>query len=188
MENIDKEKQAQNLELFKKKLIECGVNTEALIEKYQNNLQEGTYAFSITNSVFCGDGTFLNVILRTLTPIAIKLNELLPQEKKVDNKVVIKTCLLHQISKTIMVTPNDNKWEIENRGILYKFKPSDCALKQGMRTIAMCMECGIQLTEQEIEAISNLDREEDKQMKFFSSPLSIILKQANEITDITGRK
>ena len=87
-----------------------------------------------------------------------------------------------------MVSQNSNTWEVENRGLLYKFNTSTTALKMGMKSISMCFESGIQLSEMEVEAISNLDRDEDKQTRYYSSPLSVILRQAVELTDLLGRK
>lgn len=181
---MDKEK---NLELYFKKLSETGVSVDILREKYGEKLLNGTYNFSNRDNG-CGDGELLNIILRKLTPTALNINKLLPEEKQAEVSSIIKVCLLSQISKVVLVTPNDNKWEIENRGMLYKFNDNPYAMKMGIRSIAMCMECGITLTENEIEAISNIDKEEDKQMKFFSSPLAIVLRQAMELTDVINRK
>ena len=47
----------------------------------------------------------------------------------------------------------------------------------------MAYECGIPLTASEVEAMTIMDKEaEDKQAKYFSSPLATIIKQANELT------
>lgn len=187
MVQIADEKKSQNLELFKKKLGEVGIDSSILFEKYGENLKQGTYSISDSETSLCGDGTLLNTVMRTLTPIAIKLNGILPENKQVDIKSIIKVCLLHQISKSSMYTPNSNTWEVENRKIYYKYSNYQYALKMGMRSIAMCMECNIPLTENELEAISNLDREETSQTKFYSSPLAIILKQACDLTNLIGR-
>lgn len=186
-QNAIQDLKVKNWELFKKKLSEVGVDITTLAEKYGNLLSEGTYTFSNKDNTACGEGKLLNIILRTLTPMAININKMLPEEKQVDKNSLVKVCLLSQISKAIMVSPNTNQWEIENRGLIYKFNETQCALKMGMRSVAMCMESGIVLTETELEAISNLDREEDKQTKYFSSTLSIILKQAIELTDIVNK-
>ena len=151
---------------------------------YGEKLKNATYAFNRRDGEHCGDGTLLNVIMRTLTPIACKLAEFF---EDIDKNSLIKVCFLHQLSKAIMVEPNENTWEIENRGILYKFVESQSAMKMGIRTVLMCMTSGIKLSEFELEAISNLDREEDKQTRFFSSPLSLILKQSIEITETKNR-
>lgn len=187
--NISIEQRQKNLNLFKSKLEDCGINTSKLMKLYGEKLQDSTFAFSNKENQFCGDGTLLHTVMRVLTPMALKLNEALSMGgKSVDDKMLIKVCFLHQIAKCVMVSPNDNKWEIENRGLMYKFNDYSFALKMGMRSIAMCIQCGIELTENELEAMSNLDKEETKQTKFYSSPLAVILKQANELTDILSKK
>ena len=188
METLNEQRRQQNFELFKKKLQGLGVNTEDLERFFGKDLTNGTYSLANKDNTVCGDGHLLNTILRTLTPIALNLNKLLPEEKQANTESLLKTCLLHQISKCTMMIPNDNKWEIETRGMLYKFNNDyPYALKMGMRSLAMCINCGITLTENEIEAIANLDRDDDKQVKFHSSPLSIVLRQAIELTDIATR-
>ena len=186
-QNTTQDVKVKNLELFKKKLNEVGVDTTVFFEKYGKLLSDATYSFSPKDNTVCGEGKLLNTVLRVLTPMAININKILPEEKQVDKNSLVKVCLLSQISKAVMVTPNTNQWEIENRGLLYKFNETQCALKMGMRSVAMCMESGITLTETELEAISNLDREEDKQTKYFSSTLSVILKQAIELTEIANK-
>lgn len=178
------ENKEKNLELFKMRLESIGIDCTQLLSLYGPAIKEASYAFNKKDGDFCGDGTLLQVILRTLTPTACKLMEFFDD---IDKNSLIKICFLHQISKAIMVSPNTNTWEIENRGIMYKFNETTCVLKMGMRSVAMCFNCGIPLTELELEAISNLDREEDKQTKYFSSSLATVLRQANEITDIKNR-
>lgn len=191
MENkkeLTEEQKVKHVELFFDRLRKLGLQVDNFEGLYSEKLKDATYSFSNKDNIACGSGEFLRTVLRTLTPTALKLNELLPEGKRVEEKSVITACLLSQISKIIMVSPNDNKWEIENRGILYKFNEFPYAMKMGMRSIAMCMQCGITLTENEIEAISNIDRDDDKQVKFFSSPLATILRQAMELTDLIIRK
>lgn len=185
---LTEERRIQNFELFKKKLNSIGIDSTILVEKYGNELLNGTYAFSNAESGFCGDGTLLEVVLRTLTPTAIAINNLLSEDKKVESNSLIKVCFLHQLAKSIMVEPNDNKWEIEQRGILYKYKKSKYATKLGTKSISLCLECGISFNENELEAIFNLDREDDKQIKFYSSALATVLRQAIELTEVIGRK
>ena len=58
-----------------------------------------------------------------------------------------------------------------------------------MRSVLICNECGIQLTEEEMEAMLILDRAEegDAQAKFFSTPLSIVIKLTNELFTLENR-
>lgn len=178
----------KNYELYLKKLSELDIDPTLLVGKFGSKIKIATYNFSNKDCAGCGDGELLQVVLRKLTPTALGINKLLPEEKQIDPKSIIKVCLLSQLSKSVMVVPNTNKWEIENRGMLYKFDDFPYAMKMGMRSVSMCMQCGIHLNDNELEAISNLDREEDKQTKYFSSTLSTILRQAVELTDLINKK
>lgn len=87
-----------------------------------------------------------------------------------------------------MFEKNDNQWEIEKKGIAYKYAKSDVALKMGARSILLCQEMGIQFTPEEFEAMLILDKDDnDLQSKFYSNALSVIVKQANELTHLNNR-
>ena len=110
----------KNLNLFFKKLEELGVDTSYLKEKYGMNLFNGSF----TNSNEFGnayDGSLIEIVLKVLTPYAVRINELLPEEKRADKGTLVKLCLLHQIAKAVRLIPNDNQWEVEKRGLVYKY-------------------------------------------------------------------
>lgn len=191
MENkkeLTEEQKQKHVELFNDRLRKLGFQTETFESLFGDKLKDATYTFSNKDNTACGSGEFLQTILRVLTPTALKINALLPEDKRCEEQNVVIACLLSQISKIVMVSPNDNKWEIENRGMIYKFNNFPFAMKMGMRSIAMCIQSGFKLSDNVIEAISNLDREDDKQVKFFSSTLATVLRQAIELTDIMIRK
>ena len=53
----------------------------------------------------------------------------------------------------------------------------------GLHSVLLCHDLGIELTPQEVEAMTITDRtNDDLQAKYFASPLSVILRQANELT------
>ena len=179
---ISEEQKQKNLHLFFKKLNDVGVNTDKLSSIYGDRLLNATYSMqSDTNLAY--DGSLLHTLLRTLTPLAININGLLNDDKIIEVNTIVKICLLHQVSKCTMFEPNTNDWEIKNKGLIYKYAKYDAALKMGARSIAMCSECGIELTPIEVEAMMVLERD-DEQAKYFSNTLSIIVKQANELTNI----
>lgn len=179
----DEQKQ-KNLNLFLRKLNEVGVDTSVLQEKYSDLILNASFA--LTNETFSAyEGSLLNTILRVFTPYAVQLNAILHDSIKVPNETLIKVCLLHQISKIQMFTPNENEWEREKRGMVYKYAPYEYAFKMGMRSIILCQECGIDLTPLEIEAMTILDRDvTDEQARFRCNPLSVIIRQASEITNL----
>lgn len=177
----------KNYRLFLSKLNNVGVDSSKVEEILGEILLNAS--FSISNENGCAyDGSLIHIVLRTLTPFAIKINELLPEDLRVNQQSIVKVCLLSHISKCKMFEKNDNQWEIEKKGIIYKYSKSDVALKMGARSILLCQDMGITFTPEEFEAMLILDKDDnDLQSKFYSNPLSIIVKQANELTYLNNR-
>ena len=81
-----------------------------------------------------------------------------------------------------MFEPNDNQWEIDKRGLNYKFAETEGKLKFGERSILNAMNRGITLSAEEFEAIRCLDKEnEEKGGKYFECFLATVVRQANEL-------
>lgn len=186
----EKETISKNFSLYMEKLDKLGVNTDKLREKYGMSIANGS--FTQTNEHGNAyNGSLLEIILRVLTPYAVKLNELLPEERRVDKNSLVKVCLLHHIGKSINLIPNDNQWEVEKRGFVYKYNQNIPSMKTGLISLSMCNECGIELTMEEIEALTINDRvSTDEQAKWFSGTMATIVKVANEFTylQINGKK
>lgn len=181
------EMRLKNYTLFIKKLNELGIDTTSMEERIGTKLTNATFTHSNDNGL-AYDGSLLNVVLRTLTPYAVKINNLLPDHIKVAQESVVKVSLLIHLSKCEFIIPNDNQWEIDKRGLLYKYAKSDVSLRMGMKSIILAQELGITFTPQEIEAMTILDRDpSDEQALYFSSPLATVIKQANELTFLTNR-
>jgi hypothetical protein len=62
-----------------------------------------------------------------LTGHALKINELLPEEKRANKESLIKVCFLHQIGKANMFVKRDSQWHID-RGMFYQFNEETPAL------------------------------------------------------------
>ena len=181
---ISKEIMEKNYSLYVKKLAQLGVNTEKLEELYGDKIMKATF----TNSNEFGnayEGSLLEIVLKVLTPYAVKLNELLPEEQRVYKDTLVKVCLLHQIAKSIKLIPNDNQWEIEKHGLVYKYNQELPSIRTGLMSLSMLQECDIKLTAQEIEALTVNDRDlTDDQSRWYSSVMATIVRQANELTYI----
>lgn len=185
---MTEELKQKNLDIFDKKLRQLGIDTNALFSKYTDRLLNATF----TNSNEFGnayDGSLVEIVLKVLTPYAVRLNELLPEEQRVDKSTLVKVCLLHQIAKAIRIVPNDNQWEIEKRGLLYKYDDSLPSIRTSLHSVSMCLECGIPLTAEEIEAMTVNDRDlTDDQARWHSSVMATLVRQANELTYIQINK
>jgi len=182
------EQREKNLELYVKKLEKLGINTSVLLEKYGELLRKGSFTQSneFGNAY---DGSLLEIVLKVLTPYAVRLNELLQEEQRVDKDTLVKICLLHQIAKAIRIVPNDNQWEIEKRGLVYKYDSDLPSIRTGLHSVSMCFECGIPLSTDEIEVMTINDRDlSDDQARWHASVMATLVRQANELTYIQINK
>lgn len=179
--NISDEIIEKNYSIFLSKLQNIGVDTSQMEEQLNQVLAKASFSLSNDNGAAC-NGSLIHVTLRILTPFAIKLNSILPDDMKVDVASIVKVCLLSHISKCTMFIPNDNDWEVQKRGLLYKYAPTNVGLKMGNRSVLMCVDFGIKFTPEEYEAMIVLDRTEELQTKYYSSTLALLVKMANELT------
>ena len=175
---VDKVK---NYELFLKKLNQLGINVEKLSEEFGERIADATFSIN-SSSGLAYDGALVNTILYKLTPYAIKINELFPQEIQVDKSSLIKVCLLHQIAKGVRLEKNDNDWEVEKRGLAYKYSSNQPSIRTGLHSLIMATNCGINFTADEAEAMTVNDRDlSDDQARWHSSLMASIIRQANEM-------
>lgn len=171
-----------NLDLFFKKLNQLGIETIHLRDLLGDKLKNATFAMN-NSTTLCGDGTFIETILKTLTPFAVQLNNMFPENMRVNQNTLVKVCLLHQIAKAVRIIPNDNKWEVEKRGLLYSYDKSQPSIRTGLHSLVIAQNCGINFTTEEAEAMTVNDRDlTDEQSRWHSSLLSSIVRQASEMT------
>lgn len=165
------------------------VVTDTLIESLGGDdvVLNATYS-NLLDSGSAYDGSFIKNVLK-LTAMAVNLNDLLPEELRVEKESIVKVGLLSQIGKIVMLTKNDNNWEVVNRGMVYKYNVLDGALRTGERSIMLAMNAGVKFSPIEFEAMGILDRnpEDDNYKKYFSSPLSTIIRQAAELIGMINK-
>lgn len=186
---MTQEEREKNFELFIKKVGQCGVNADKLVEKYGDALRDASFT-NMNDNGNAYPGSLINIVLKKLTPYAVRLNELLPDSQKADKTTLVKVCLLHHIGKAIKLIPNDNQWEVEKRLMVYKYNNELPSIRTGLMSLSMLNECGIYLTKEEIEALTINDRDlTDEQSRFFASAMASIVRMANELTyiEINGK-
>ena len=121
-------------------------------------------------------------LLTKLAFFAVKLNELYPEDIRVDVKSLVKICLLQHISKSVRYIKSTDTWRINNLGELYKYNQEVPAIGIGLHSMMLAINCGVEFTPEESEAMTVIDRsEDDNQMKYYSSLLTSIVRQANEM-------
>lgn len=175
------EQTEKNFKIFITKLEEVGVPTKVLVEKYGDAIKSATFSHRSEYGL-AYDGALLQVILYKLTPYAIKMNELYPESMRVNRNQLIKVCLLHQLAKSVRLTKNSNEWQAKNYGQPYMFSPNQLSIRTGLHSLAMCQECGINFTLEEVEAMTTNDRDAtDMQAKWHSSIFASIINNASEM-------
>lgn len=118
---------------------------------------------------------------------AKKLHGMIKNDVDVPISSVVKVCLLMHLSKAEMFVENDNDWELK-KGKFFKFADLEGKLKFGERSILMCMNEGITLTPTEFEAMRCIDNaNETNVQKLFDSPLSTMIRTANELAWMVER-
>lgn len=152
-----------------------------------DKVMNATYA-NLDSTGLAYDGSLVATLFE-LTTYACKLNNILPENKKVEIKSIVKVGLLHQISKVVLFVPNDNQWEVNNRGILYKYADLDGALKVGERSILLCNNAGIKFTTHEFEAMRIMDKsKDDAQSNYYSDSLAVLIESANRFVNLIHLK
>lgn len=119
--------------------------------------------------------------LLLVTKYAVSINSILPETQQVSVDSLIKVCCLHQIGKAKLYTPQTSQWHID-KGIMYDFNNELTSMRVGERSAYYAINNGVSLTEEEYQAIVNHDKDDDdKQAKWHSNILGVILRQANEL-------
>ena len=190
---LSKEILVSNFSKYKKRLITYVGEQEAesIIEELGGDdaVMNATYA-NTENTGLAYDGSFTETVI-ALTVYAIKINDLLAEEKQVSKESIAKVALLSQIGKVLLFKPQTNDWRRKNLGENYTYAELDGAIRVGERSILIAMNSGVKFTEFEFEAMRIMDKQNenaDNYSKYFSGTLSMVIKQANEMIDIINRK
>jgi len=178
-ENFDK-----NLDKFKEIQEKYKPFTEELLEYLTEN---GFFSCPATTTLTlynCFEGGLIDHILR-VGKYATQLNKLLPVDLQQEISSIIKVVFNHSIGKVGLYEDNDSKWHKENLSQYYKYKENqeDAAMRVNEKSAYLAMNYGVKLTDYEYQATLGWAKpDEDKQAKFFSDPLTIILKQAIQLS------
>ena len=125
--------------------------SEALIKSIggDDKLMDSSFA-NLNETGLAYRGSLVETALN-ITKYAVKLNQLLPENKQADLNSIVKVGLLHHIAKVLLYEPNDNTWEITNRGMVYKYNNDlEGALRVGERSALLASNAGVKFTEVEL--------------------------------------
>lgn len=195
---ITEEKINSNYILWIERLKKYNCYSDEMINEIGDKIKLASFSLgTTTGSAYCG--SMIDTVLNHLCTIAYHINEdafgLNAKQKdkhlflKVNSDSLMKVLLLQHISKADLFVPQSEQWKI-NKGYPFEFNSTlKSSLKTGERSIFLCQKYGIKLTEEEYEAMRIIDKEEDFKNNSYASPLSTIVRMANQLVAIeTYRK
>lgn len=175
------------------KLKKYGCYSERLIQDLGEQIKNASFALN-ANGGAAYRGSMIDVVLHHLCKIAYHINEdafgidtnqkYKHQFIKVNTNMLMRVLLLQHIAKAEMFIPQKQEWKIKN-GYPYDFNDEMISpLKCGERSLFICLKYGIQLAEEEYEAIRIIDKEEEFKNSSFINPLCLIVKMVNYLASI----
>ena len=181
MKHLTNEQIEINFSQWVKRLEKYGVYSEKMIEELGDKIKKAPFA---TGEMSGGayEGALLDVTLNHICKNAFVRNSSIYSVGHIlhcDPASLMRVLLLQHICKSEMFVEQTNAWKKKN-GYPYDFNDNiDANLKCGLWSLAMCMRYGIKLTQEEIQAITIIDREDDKNAMFIT-PLALASKTANQ--------
>ena len=128
--------------------------------------------------------------IRLSTLIVERIAKIINGTYEIDFNSLRKVCSLMHLSKIEMFVRNDNAWEIEKRGMNYKFTVIDGCLKAGERSILNAMNSGIKFNAIEFEAMKAMDKDSEdfSSSKYFNNIMTVIIRQANDLAYMIAKE
>lgn len=192
---ITEEKINSNFMLWMECLRKYNCFSDRMIDEIGQKIKVASFAMDDK----CGisyKGSLINTVLTKLCTIATHINQCFGTNEKgkrqhpllnVNQESLMRVLLLQHISKCEIFSPTDDQWKIK-RGIYYDFNNERTTqLKLGELSAYMCLRYGIELTEEEYEAMKIIDKTDEKITPFIT-PLSYIVKISNDLTNIEAFK
>lgn len=178
---LNEEKINSNYVLWQTKLKDNDCYSEQLMEIYGDDIRTASYGME-ENSGSAYDGALINCVLYKICRYAVTINNMLPEAIKVNQKSLLKVCLLQHISKSIMYVKETDPYWVK-KGKRYTYSSFGTSLKSGERSVLMCIQNGIQLTDEEYEAMRIIDKDTNDKTNYHSSMLATIVKCSNELAN-----
>ena len=140
-------------------------------------------------------GAMLDVVLNHICKIAVHINDLAFKGDNskiqhtnlyVNHEMLMRVLLLQHISKAQMFMLQTQQWKAKN-GQFYEFSDTlNTKLKTGERSLFLCQKYGIELSEEEYEALCIIDKNEENG-DIYSNPLTMLVKFVNKLATIDIR-
>lgn len=142
---------------------------EAFIKAPASSMKDHNNAF---------EGGLIDHLLN-VTKYAVIFNNALPEDERVEQKTLVRVCLLHQVGKAMLYKPCTSEWHRTNQGKMYEFNNELTSMRVGERSVYYALSHGIKLTEEEFSAIIMFDKTDDKMAEYHNTMLGDLLKTAS---------
>ena len=178
---------------FCNKLKKYNCYSEQMINEIGEQLKDCSFSMN-DDSGSAYQGSMIDIVLNHLCSVAYNINEVVfgPTGKfnsmRVNPDMLMRVLLLQHIAKAEMIVKTRDIWKVK-KGMLYEFNTNlKASLKLGERSLYLCQKYGIELAEEEYEAIRIIDKSEDDKIVFYINPLCSIVKMANQFVAVEMRQ
>ena len=178
---------------FCNKLKKYNCYSEQMINEIGEQLKDCSFSMN-DDSGSAYQGSMIDIVLNHLCSVAYNINEVVfgPTGKfnsmRVNPDMLMRVLLLQHIAKAEMFVNTRDTWKVK-KGMLYEFNTNlKTSLKLGERSLYLCQKYGIELAEEEYEAIRIIDKSEDYKIMFYINPLCSIVKMANQFVAVEMRQ
>lgn len=182
-----------NFITFCKKLEKYNCYSEQMINELGEEIKNCSFSLN-EDTGSCYQGSMIDIVLNHLCSIAYNVNECVFgingrfSEMKVNPDMLMRVLLLQHLAKAEMFVPQREQWKIK-RGQYYDFNPDlKSSLRLGERSLYLCQKYGIEVSEEEFEAIRIIDKLDDDKINSFLTPLCSIVKMANQFVAVEMRQ
>ena len=190
---LTSEKINLNYITFCNKLKKYNCYSEQMINEIGEQLKDCSFSMN-DDSGSAYQGSMIDIVLNHLCSVAYNINEVVfgPTGKfnsmRVNPDMLMRVLLLQHIAKAEMFVNTRDTWKVK-KGMLYEFNTNlKASLKLGERSLYLCQKYGIELAEEEYEAIRIIDKSEDDKIMFYINPLCSIVKMANQFVAVEMRQ
>ena len=111
----------------------------------------------------------------------LKINKTLPEQFRVNEESLIKVAIVHNLGRINLFIPNKNNWSVINQGRVYEYNNTLTAFTIPERSLYY-IQGFIKLSDAELQAIFNYEKENDKQAEYYSNIITDILKSTIKLT------
>ena len=178
---------------FCNKLKKYNCYSEQMINEIGEQLKDCSFSMN-DDSGSAYQGSMIDIVLNHLCSVAYNINEVVfgPTGKfnsmRVNPDMLMRVLLLQHIAKAEMFVNTRDTWKVK-KGMLYEFNTNlKASLKLGERSLYLCQKYGIELAEEEYEAIRIIDKSEDDKIMLYINTLCSIVKMANQFVAVEMRQ